>query len=434
MHIYVAGLGGAGLGPLAEMAHGLGNRISGSDVKDSDALEAMRTWQPVPHINIGQTAKQIAAVHARRQIDWYVYSSALEWVEPPNEELAWVRKQGIRHSKRDEFLNYLLKASRLQLLALSGSHGKTTSTALMIWLCRQLGEEVSYAFGGRFADWPAARLTDHSRWFVYEADEFDHNFLAFRPKLSLITGLDYDHPETFPTRRHYRNAFWQFIAQSEQTIIGQHDLENLGQPPAGLDHEVTAITSRPADKRLTLAGAVNRENASLVLAGAKIINPDADEDEMINILNRFPGCWRRFEEIAPNVYTDYAHNPIKVAGCLQRGQELGKPLVIVYEPHSNQRQHIAKEHYKHLFKGVAKVYWLPTYLVREDPDLKVLSAEELVACLADPGIAEVADMDEELKTKLKEHLASGAAVIGMSAGPLDAWLRQNLSKPKFLKF
>ena len=176
MHIYVAGLGGAGLGPLAEMAHGLGNRISGSDAKDSDALEAMRAWRPAPHINIGQTAKQIGAVHARRRIDWYVYSSALEWVDPPNEELAWVRRQGIRHSKRDEFLNYLLKAARLQLLALSGSHGKTTSTALMIWLCRQLGEEVSYAFGGRFASWPPARLTDSSRWFVYEADEFDRNF------------------------------------------------------------------------------------------------------------------------------------------------------------------------------------------------------------------------------------------------------------------
>ena len=434
MHIYFGGLGGAGLGPLAEMAHGLGNRVSGSDAQDSEALEAMRAWKPAPYINIGQTAAQIADVHGRRRIDWYVYSSALEWADPPNEELAWVRRQGIRQSKRDQFLNHLLKAARLELLALSGSHGKTTSTALMIWLCRQLGEEVSYALGGRFADWPPARLTDRSRWFVYEADEFDRNFLAFRPKLSLITGLDYDHPETFPTRRHYRHAFWQFIAQSERAIIGSHDLENLGPPPAGIESQLTAVASRPADKRLTLAGAVNRENASLVLAGAKIVRPDVDEEKMIGILNRFPGCWRRFEMIAPDVYTDYAHNPVKVAGCLQRARELGKPVVAVYEPHCNQRQHIAKEQYRDAFRGVEKLYWLPTYLVREDPDLRVLSAEELVAGLADPGIAEVAVVGEELKAKLEKHLSQGAAVVGMSAGPLDGWLRRNLGRPEFLKF
>ena len=436
MHIYVAGLGGAGLGPLAQMAQQIGNRVSGSDLKDSDALAAMRKWRPPATINIGQTAAPIAALHAREPIDWYVYSSALEWAQPPNQELAWVKQSGIKYSKRDEFLNYLLKTCRLRLLALAGSHGKTTSTALMIWLCHQLGEEISYAVGGRLLDLPSAQISSQSDWFIYEADEFDRNFLAFKPQLSLITGIDYDHPESFPTWQDYKAAFWQFIAQSEKTIISQHDLARLEPLPANLSAKIVVITSRPHDRRLTLAGAVNRENATLVLAGAKIFKAEVEEQKLIKILNRFPGCWRRFEEITTDVYSDYAHNPVKVAGCLQRALELKKPLVVVYQPHSNQRQHLVKEQYKQLFEGVDKLYWLPTFLSRENPDLEVLTPAELIGTLANPEIAEAAEMNDELKNKLQEHLRAGAVVVAMSAGDLDDWLRRSLAEKEkeFLKF
>ena len=434
MHIYVAGLGGAGMGPLAQMAHQIGHRISGSDLKDSDALAAMRKWQPAPTINITQTASQIAAVHARQPIDWYIYSSALEWAHPPNEELAWVKQNNIKYSKRDEFLNYLLEVCQLRLLALAGSHGKTTSTALMIWLNHQLGEEISYAVGGRLLDWPPAQINPKSDWFIYEADEFDRNFLAFKPQLSLITGIDYDHPESFPTWQDYKAAFWQFIAQSEQTLISEHDLKRLEPLPENLSAKIIPITSRPHDHRLTLAGAVNRENATLVLAGAKIIKPEIEEQELIQILNRFPGCWRRFEEVAANVYSDYAHNPTKIAGCLQRALELEKPLVVVYEPHSNARQHLVKEQYEQLFEKVDRLYWLPTFLSRENPNLKILTPAELISILTNPEVAEVAEMNDELRDKLKEHLRDGAVIVAMSAGDLDDWLRQNLGEKEFLKF
>ena len=149
MHVYIAGIGGAGLGPLAEIVHQLGHKVSGSDLKDSEDLDRMRKWQPAPTISIGQTAEWIAAFHAKQPIDWYVYSSALAWMKPANPELAWIKKQAIKHSKRDEFLNYLIKEKNLELLAVTGSHGKTTTTAMIIWLLDPAGRKNQLLLGGQ---------------------------------------------------------------------------------------------------------------------------------------------------------------------------------------------------------------------------------------------------------------------------------------------
>lgn len=434
MHIYVAGLGGAGLGPLAEIAHQLGHQISGSELKDSDSLDKMRGWQPAITINIGQTSEQIAALHAQTPIDWYIYSSALALAKPANAELAWIKESNIKHSKRDEFLNYLLKEKNLKLLAVAGSHGKTTTTALIIWLFSQLKEKISYSLGGKLNNLPAAQIEPESEWFVYEADEFDHNFLAFYPELSLITGIDHDHPEIYPSERDYFEAFKQFISQSEQVIINQKDLKNLDLDNSDLLNKIKTVQASASEAGLTLAGEVNRQNALLALGAVKFLKPDLNEDELVSILNNFPGSWRRFEEIAKNLYTDYAHSPPKIAGCLQRAAELKKPIVVVYEPHSNQRQQLVKKQYKNIFNDVEKIYWLPTFLTREDPSLDILTAKDLIATLKNPQKAQEAKMNEDLKNNIKEDLQSGAIVIGMSAGGLDGWLRHNLADKQYLKF
>ena len=434
MHVYLAGIGGSGIGPLAEVAHQLGYRVSGSDLINSAGLEKMGRWQPAPTINVGQTAEQIAAVQSKDPIDWYVYSSALAWASPPNPELEWVKRNGIRHSKRDEFISHLLQVKDLDMLAIAGSHGKTTTAAMAIWALSRLGEEVSYSLGGKLAGMPTARFGSGSRWFVYEADEFDRNFLSFQPKLSLITGIDHDHPEVYATEEEFVEAFQQFVDQSAKVVIGRDDFQTLRtggwQPEARDKFEV--VTTNPADGRISLAGAVNRQNASLVLAAGRLLG--FDQDKLVDSLNRFPGSWRRFEMIAPGVYTDYAHSPVKIAGCLQTAGEVGKPIVVVYEPHSNQRQHQVRGRYKNLFLDVKKVYWLPTFLTREDPDRAVLTPADLIAELSNPEVAQPADMGDQLLAAIKAELASGAIIVGMSASGLDDWLRNNLADENYLQF
>ena len=174
-----------------------------------------------------------------------------------------------------------------------------------------------------------------------------------------------------------------------------------------------------------LLGEVNRLNAEVVRQTIKIWQNQTNDQEIMNILNKFPSLWRRFEQIAPSVYTDYAHNIAKIQGCLQIASELKKPLAIIYEPHSNVRQHHIQNQYINLFKSIDKLYWLPTYLAREDDDLPILSPDDLTKNIKYPPKIIISKMNEQLVQQLKKDIENRLVIVGMTAGNLDTWLRQN---------
>jgi UDP-N-acetylmuramate--alanine ligase len=138
------------------------------------------------------------------------------------------------------------------------------------------------------------------------------------------------------------------------------------------------------------------------------------------------------EEILPNLYSDYAHTPEKIRGAMsvatEMAQESGQNLIVVYEALTNRRQHYMINEYKDVFTGADHVYWIPSYLAREDPDQRVIPPAELIAQLSDPSIATPMERDENLKTIIQEHLVKGDMVVGMAGGggdSLDDWLRAN---------
>jgi UDP-N-acetylmuramate-alanine ligase len=109
----------------------------------------------------------------------------------------------------------------------------------------------------------------------------------------------------------------------------------------------------------------------------------------------------------------------------------GKNVVVIYEPLTNRRQHYMKDDYKECFKGAAKVYWLPTYLAREDPKQSILTPEELIARLNDPGLASPAAMNKKLSDTIREHLKTGDMVVAITGGggqSLDEWLRKEFKR------
>ena len=177
MHIYFSGIGGTGIGPLALLAHQAGFLVSGSDKQNSDYVEYLRK-QGINRISIGQTTDNILGVHSNHPIDWFVYSSALAKEDPNHPELAFVQEKQIKNSKRDGFLNYFLQEKQLKLLAVAGTHGKTTTTAMAIWLFKQLGIPVSYSVGAKMSFGEMGEYAPQSEYFIYECDEYDRNFLS----------------------------------------------------------------------------------------------------------------------------------------------------------------------------------------------------------------------------------------------------------------
>jgi UDP-N-acetylmuramate--alanine ligase len=463
MHIYFSGIGGAGIGPLALVARQAGYTVSGSDKQDSSYIEYLRQ-RGVIDIQTGPAAQSraaIAAVHERSPIDWLVYTSALplEHADAEAPELAYCREQGIKTSKRDELLRLILRERQLELIAVAGTHGKTTTTALAVWLFKELGVPISYLLPAKTSFAEMGAFDPQSRYFVYEADEFDRNFLAYDPAISLITGVSWDHHEIFPTREDYQAAFREFIDQSRQTFIWGEDAGYLGLDgalevaettkaavPTGSESagKITILDSgNPDIEKLTLLGKYNRLDAWLAVQAVQRATEEP-VGRLVEIANRFPGLQRRMEQIIPGLYSDYAHTPEKIRGAMSVATELAAKLtsddptahsgnvVVAYEPLTNRRQHYMLDDYGDCFAGADKLYWIPSYLAREDPGQRVIPPAELIAHLADPSIAEPRKRDQQLKQIIRQHLDNGDMVVAMAGGggdSLDDWLREAFAAP-----
>ncbi len=422
MHIFFSGIGGTGIGPLALIARQAGYDVSGSDKQRSIYTDYLLE-HGLTDIKIGQTAESIAAVHAKNPIDWFVYSSALPLDNPNHPELKFVEENGIKHSKRDDFLNHLLQEKHLKMLAIAGTHGKTTTTAMMVWLFKQLNIPVSYSIGAKTSFAEMGEYDPKSEYFVYECDEYDRNFLSFSPYVSLICGIDWDHADIYPTREDYYQAFRSFMAQSKSVLMWVDDAARVGASP----DENKAILQKEDISGLTLAGKVNREDAWQVIQAVNNLTGKSIED-LIGHMNRFPGVSRRFEAIRDGLYTDYAHTPKKIEGALQMAHEVaGDKVIVVYEGLHNTRQHFIKNQLEHLFDSAKKLYIVPSYLAREDKSLEMLSPADLIKITSQADLAEPAELNENLKSKIQSHLEAGDLVLCLTAGgggSLDEWLRK----------
>lgn len=413
MNIYFSGIGGVGIGPLAEIAHDAGYRVQGSDQHDS--LMTRELHGRGVEISLVQDGTFLQERHQIEPIDWFVHTAALPETHP---ELIRARELGIRTAKRDELLAHIIADKQLKLIAVAGTHGKTTTTGMLVWTLQQLGIPVSYSIGTTISFGPSGKFDPASQYFIYECDEFDRNFLHFRPYLSLITSIDYDHPDTYPTEADYLAAFGQFINQSQHTIMWAHN-----KSP---DTPVTSTWLLQDDEvaDLTLAGAHNRRNATLVLKALEYLDLPID----LSTLASFPGTNRRFEKLAENLYSDYGHHPVEIAATLQMARELSDHVVLVYQPHQNVRQHEIREQYvESVFKDASEIYWLPTYLSRENPNLEVLTPHQLTAGLTTSDRVRMSDLNDGLWEAIEKARHDGKLVLCMGAGSIDGWLRDRLA-------
>ena len=404
MNIYISGISGTGMGPLALMAKAAGFNVWGSDLAKGAVYDEL--IKAGIEIKIGKQDGEFLK-NKLQNIDWFVYTSALPEDHP---ELLMAKEAGLKCTKRDDFTAFLVDKLGLKMVAVAGTHGKTTTTAMIVWTALKAKLPVAYIVGTTLGFAQSGAYHKGDKFFVYEADEYDRNFLKYRPWLAVIPSISYDHPDIYPTRESYIEAFGQFKSQSRKVI------------ERGVFEE-----------KLKLAGAERRKDASLAVAAIMEMAPRISHTEVVHLLNNFPGVGRRFEKIADGVYTDYAHHPEEIAAtinvCKDEAKKTGKKgVVVVYQPHQNTRQHEVKAGYKSAFMGADKIFWLPTYLTRENPELKVIKPEEFIEDLVNSEIAEAAELGDELSNQLKKYIDNNYLIIMMTAGPADEWFRKEFGK------
>ena len=406
MNIYISGISGTGMGPLALMAKQAGFTVWGSDLAKGAIYDEL--INAGIEVYIGEQDGEFLREKLEDGVDWYVYTSALPENHP---ELILARKSGVKCTKRDDFTAFLVSELGLKMIAVAGTHGKTTTTAMIVWAALKLDLPVAYIVGTTLGFAISGAYKPGDKYFVYEADEYDRNFLKYHPWLAVIPAVSYDHPDIYPTREDYGAAFLQFKTQSEKVVEKSSFDEN----------------------EFRLAGEVRRKDAALAAEVALAMAPEIKREEIVEILSKFPGVGRRFEKIVEGVYTDYAHHPEEIAatmGVVKDEKRLHgkKGIVVVYQPHQNTRQHEVRDGYREAFIGADKIYWLPTYLTRENPDLPVLTPTELISGLVNKDVAETAVVSDGLAGKLQQYVDDDYLVILMTAGPADGWLREKFSK------
>ena len=401
MKIYISGISGTGMGPLALMAKAAGFDVCGSDLAKGAIYDEL--VQAGIEVYIGEQDGEFLRSKLPG-LDWFCYTSALPH---DHAELVLAKEAGIKCTKRDDLTAFLVSELGLKMVAVAGTHGKTTTTAMIIYAALKLGLPAAYIVGTTLGFASSGSYHTDDKFFIYEADEYDRNFLKYHPWVAVLPFVSYDHPDIYPTREDYEKAFEYFKGQSEKVIDNVDDLT--------IDD-------------FKLAGSARRFDAALATLAIHEMAPEVEIPRIVEILNSFPGVGRRFERLSDGIYSDYAHHPEEIKATIDVAKDEMRMrnysgVVVVYQPHQNTRQHEVRGGYKDAFEEADKVFWLPTYLTREDPNLAILTPAELSEGIDN---VEVAEPNDQLFEKILQARDSGNLVVLMTAGPADEWLRKKL--------
>jgi UDP-N-acetylmuramate--alanine ligase len=359
--LHFIGIGGAGMSGLALVCARLGATVSGSDRADSSYMERLRVagLDPV----VGHDAANLPEGAE------VVVSTAIDDANP---ELALARERGTEPIHRGALLAELCAEKRL--IAIAGTHGKTTTTAMAVWALRAIGADPAFFVGGEVpgvgSDGAAANAGwGEGEWVVAEADESDASFLELRPQVAVVTNVEMDHHNRWGSLAELHAAFRQFLEPATGVVLpADRSLDDLfdGGRGLGFDAEVPG----PADLRLAVPGAHNRRNARAALAAIELAGLDIEAAAAA--LADFPGVRRRLqlkgERGGVRIYDDYAHHPTEVRAALTALRELSPGrLVAVFQPHLYSRTKFFAEDFGAALALADEVAVLDVYAAREEP-------------------------------------------------------------------
>ena len=359
--LHFIGIGGAGMSGLALVCARLGATVSGSDRSDSSYMERLRAAGLEP-----ATGHDAANLPEGAEV---VVSTA---IGAENPELALARERGVEPIHRGALLAELCAEKRL--IAIAGTHGKTTTTAMTVWALRATGAEPAFFIGGEvpgLGEGGAAANAGwgEGEWVVAEADESDASFLELRPEVAVVTNVEMDHHTRWGSLTELHRAFRQFLAPAAGVALpADGSLDGLVDP----GHRIGFDTEVPGLPNLNLAvpGRHNRENARAALAAVELAGLDVAAAS--SVLPRFPGVRRRLELKGSRrdvrIYDDYAHHPTEVRAALSALREL-RPgrLVAVFQPHLYSRTKALGVEFGAALALADEVVVLDVYPAREEP-------------------------------------------------------------------
>lgn len=446
--IHFIGVKGAGMAALAELLAGSGAIISGSDIGDS-----FFTDKVLDHIGLVPSVG-FAAEHIPDDTDLVVYSTAYDRKTNAELEAAFSRKLPIL--SYPEAVGEFTK-ERMSLLV-SGTHGKTTTSALLAETLRMAGLDPSAIIGSRVRSWKGNALAGSGKYFVLEADEYQDKLRFYQPSAVILTSVDWDHPDFFPDMESYKDTFKEFVrriprhgvlvycndsaavaeiaeeAVCEKRSYGFHGESDFlvreyepksleGSDPDGEKQRFEVMSNRGSLGifSLCLAGRHNAQNAAAVVALASFLR--IDMDRVREGLASFSGTERRFEYVGERrgalVYDDYAHHPEELMATIGAFRDLypERRLMAVFHPHTFSRTEALLREFSQSFDRVDRVLVLDVYGSARERGGGV-SSEDLVREINryTPGKAEYVGTVDRAVADLAETTGENDLIVTFGAG------------------
>ncbi|WP_166872432.1 UDP-N-acetylmuramate--L-alanine ligase [Salinibacterium sp. ZJ450] len=394
--VHFVGIGGSGMSGIARLFLGAGHTVTGSDLRETDTVLALR--EAGATVSIGHDAANVG------DADTVVVTGAL-WEDNPEYQRAL--STGIPVLHRSQALAWLI--NRQRLIAVAGAHGKTTSTGMLVTALIELGEDPSFVNGGVIQTLGVSAASGSGELFVVEADESDGSFLLYDTAVALITNVDADHLDHYGTHEAFDAAFVQFAGKASELVVVSSD-------DAGAVRVTEALRSEHPDKRVLTFGedatsdarvhsivaegpvtftvswqgvdytstlavpghhnAINAAGAFTVLVGLGF-----DPDRVMRALSVFGGTGRRFELHGTvrgvRVYDDYAHHPTEVAAALSAARSVvgSGRIIAVHQPHLYSRTRLMAGEFAQTYEKLADhTVVLDVFGAREDPEPGVTGA------------------------------------------------------------
>lgn len=441
-HIHCIGVGGIGVGGIAEYLLKQGYQVSGSDNNDNKITKRLA--------QLGATIYQGHAAEQLGDADLVVYSSA---IRADNPEFLAAKKIGMHLLKRAEMLAELMADSRC--IAVSGTHGKTTTTSLISAIFVEAGLDPSFMIGGKINDMQGPAQLGSGDYFIAEADESDASFLFFHPEIAVINNIEADHMGTydndFDTLKQTFIDFTQRIIQGGMTILNMDDpvVRNIAkqidvrQVTYGFqgevdfkasDYQVTGMQSHfqllrpeyePLSITVNLPGKHNVSNALAAIAVAK--QADIADEIIAKALASFSGVGRRFHAVgemplvtgSATIIDDYGHHPGAISATLEAARAAfpERRIVLVFQPHRYTRTHDLLNEFVQALSQADALFLLEVFAAGEDPikDATGAALAEKISVYGKIKPEFVAQLDQ-LPEVLKAKLQDGDVVILQGAG------------------
>ena len=443
--VHFIGIGGSGMSGIARILIGTGHVVTGSDLRDSSNVAALRELGA--KIYIGHDQSHLG------DPDTVVVTSAL-W--PTNPEYLLAKEKGIPVIHRSQALAKL--ASSKRLISVAGAHGKTTSTGMVITALMAMGQDPSFVNGGVINSVGQSSSSGTGELFVIEADESDGSFLLYDTAISLITNVDPDHLDHYGSIEAFHRVFADFANKSKELVVissddqGAKEVAKLITKPMITFGEAKDATVRvqniKEDARISfeLVYKDEKSSAKLILAGrhnalnaagavATLVSLGFDFQASVLEVAKFEGTERRFElhgkERGVSVYDDFAHHPTEVQAALNGARAVvgsGK-LITVFQPHLYSRTRLFAKEFAQVLAESDEVVLLDIYAAREDPEPGV-TAELILNNFSDQSKIHYAPNWEEASAKAASLADSGDFIVTMGCGDVYRMVPQLLQALK----